>query len=166
MESRHTLLRQFVPVAFALVLSAGAAGTAFASDPPEREDAPAFGIVSINPDQTIRLNVVCWEHDVNGVPPSPCHGDLMFHDMAGNVVAIQPVKLAPGQATFLDFTYGRGTSPGRLVGLDPCWIPDPTSGRALPTAEVFDTSTGRIALHVNPLTPRISIIKNDARATQ
>ena len=139
--------------------------TANAVNPPD-PDAPAFGIVSINPDQTIRLNVVCWEHVVNGIPPGPCSGDLMFHDIAGNVVAIQTVRLGPGQAAFLDFTPVRGISPGSLMGLDPCWIPDPTSGRALPTTEVFDTSSGRVALHVNPLTPRVSIIEDDARRRQ
>ncbi len=126
-------------------------------------DPPGFGIVSINPDQTIRLNVVCWEHVVNGIPPGPCHGDLMFHDMAGNIVAMQTVKLAPGQAAFLDFTPVRGADSSNLLGIDPCWIPDPTSGRALPTTEVYDTQSGRVALHVNPLTPRVSIIENDAR---
>ncbi len=129
----------------------------------QQPDPPAFGIVSINSDQTIRLNVVCWEHDVNGVPPGPCHGDLMFHDMAGNIVAIQTVKLGPGQAASLDYTPVRGTSPGNLVGIEPCWIPDPTSGRALPTTEVYDTQSGRVALHVNPLTPRISFVENEAR---
>ena len=143
----------------ALVL-ATMSGTANAFNP--QPDPPAFGIVSINPDQTIRLNVVCWEHDVDGLPPGPCHGELMFHDVNGNIVARQLVRLLPGQAASLDFSFGR-TSPGALVGADPCWIPDPTSGRALPTAEVFDTLSGRLALHVNPVTPRISFIENDAR---
>jgi len=134
------------------------AATAFNPQP----DPPAFGIVSINPDQTIRLNVVCWEHDVAGVPPGPCHGELMLHDMTGNIVARKSVSLAPGQADFLDFSFGRA-SPGALVGADPCWIPDPTSGRAVPTAEVFDTLSGRIALHLNPVTPRISFIESDTR---
>lgn len=150
----------------AIVLAAGAvvlgamAGTAGAFNP--QPDPPAFGIVSINPDQTIRLNVVCWAHHVDDVPPGPCRGELMFHDMAGNTVARQSVRLAPGQAAFLDFTPGVRASPGDLVGIDPCWIPGPNSGRALPTVEVFDTLSGRIAAHVNPLTPRISIIKIDA----
>ena len=135
-------------------------GSASAFNP--QPDPPGFGIVSINPDQTIRLNVVCWEHEVNGVPPGPCHGELMFHDITGNIVARQFVKLAPGQAASLDFTFGRA-SPGVLVGIDPCWIPDPTSGRALPTAEVFDTASGRVALHVNPMTPRVSFIEDNAR---
>ena len=145
-------------VGAALTLIATAA-SAFNPQP----DPPGFGIVSINADQTIRLNVVCWEHTVNGVPPGPCSGDLMFHDMAGNVVAIHPVKLGPGQAAFLDFTPVRGASSGILVGINPCWIPDPTSGRALPTTDVYDTQSGRVTLHVNPQTPRISIIWNGAR---
>jgi hypothetical protein len=143
----------------AVVLCA-TSGTASAFNP--QPDPPGFGIVSINPDQTIRLNVVCWEHNVDGVPSGPCRGELMFHDMTGNIVARQTVSLAPGQAAFLDFAFG-GTSPGVLAGIDPCWIPDPTSGRALPTAEVFDTASGKVALHVNPLTPRISLIGNVVR---
>jgi len=136
-------------------------GTATAFNP--QPEPPGFGIVSINPDQTIRFNVVCWEHVVDGVPPGPCQGEMMFHDMTGNIVARQSVRLAPGEATFLDFTFGERTSLGNLVGINPCWIPDPTSGRALPTAEVFDTMSGRVALHVNPLTPRISLISIGAR---
>lgn len=147
--------------AAAAVMLGTMAGPATAFNP--QPDPPAFGIVSINPDQTIRLNVVCWEHPVGGIPPGPCHGEIMFHDITGNIVARQLIRLAPGQAAFLDFTFGARTSPSDLVGIDPCWIPDPTSGRALPTAEVFDTLSGRIALHVNPVTPRISFIEGDAR---
>jgi len=144
------------------VVFGAVSGTASAFNP--QPEPPAFGIVSINPDQTIRLNVVCWEHDVDGMPPSPCSGELMFHDMAGNIVARRLIKLGPGGATYLDFALGPRTSPVNLVGADPCWIPDPTSGRALPTVEVFDTATGRIARHVNPLTPRITFVEGGARA--
>ena len=144
----------------AVVLGA-MSGTAVAFNP--QPEPPGFGIVSINPDQTIRFNVVCWEHDVNGAPPVVCQGELMLHDMAGNIVARRPVRLAPGQAAFLDFTFGPESSPGNLVGINPCWIPGPNSGRSLPTAEVFDSRSGRIALHVNPLTPRISLIAGGTR---
>ena len=148
--------------ATAALTLAAAAGPAHAFNPiPE---PPAFGIVSVNTDQTIRLNIVCWEHDVAGLPPKPCSGELMFHDTDGNVVARQLVQLRPGGATLLDFSLGPRTSPATLVGIDPCWIPDPTSGRALPTVEVFDTASGRVARHVNPLTPRITFIDGDLRA--
>jgi len=146
--------------ACAVVVGGALGGPAVAFNP--QPDPPAFGIVSINPDQTIRLNVVCWEHEVAGMPPTPCSGEMMFHDTAGNVVARQHVKLAPGGATLLDFSLGPRTSPSLLFGADPCWIPDPTSGRALPTVEVFDTHSGRVARHINPLTPRISIVGSQA----
>ena len=150
---------QMRPLAAAAAIVLGTfCGTAGAFNP--QPDPPAFGIVSINPDQTIRLNVVCWEHSVGRSPPDPCSGELMFHDTAGNVVARQVYRLRPGGATLLDFSLGPRTSPAVLVGLEPCVIPDPTSGRALPTVEVFDTSSGRVARHVNPLTPRVSILDN------
>jgi hypothetical protein len=88
----------------------------------------------------------------------------MFHDMAGNVVARQVVRLRPGGAALLDFSLGPRTGPATLVGIDPCWIPDPSSGRALPTVEVFDSASGRVARHVNPLTPRITFIDGGLRA--
>ncbi|MDQ2734003.1 MAG: hypothetical protein M3Y55_03215 [Pseudomonadota bacterium] len=139
----------------ALALSA-LTGAAHAFNP--MSEPPGFGIVSVNADQTIRLNVVCWEHDVDGVPPRPCDGELMFHDMAGNVVARQIVRLRPGGAAYLDYSVGPRTSPAALVGINPCWIPAPTSGRSLPTAEVFDSASGRVAAHVNPSTPNITLI--------
>jgi len=153
---------QMRTIAAAAAVTLGAlTSTAHAVNPiPE---PPGFGIVSVNADQTIRLNVVCWEHDVGGQPPSPCSGELMFHDMAGNIVARQLVRLRPGGATVLDFALGPRTAPATLVGIDPCWIPDPFSGRALPTVEVFDTASGRVARHVNPVTPRITFIDDGVR---
>jgi hypothetical protein len=147
--------------AIVAALFGAASGTATAFNP--QPDPPGFGIVSINPDQTIRLNVVCWGHPVDGVPPGPCHGDLMFHDLNGNVLVMQTVKLGPGQSAFLEFSPPRSAVASVLVSIDPCWIPDPTSGRALPSAEVYDTQSGRVMLHVNPMTPRISIIDNGGR---
>ena len=150
-------------IAAAAAVTLGAlSATANAFNP--QPEPPGFGIVSVNADQTIRLNVVCWEHDVGGLPPTPCSGELMFHDMAGNIVARQLVRLRPGGATVLDFTLGPRTSSATLVGIDPCWIPDPFSGRALPTVEVFDTASGRVARHVNPVTPRITFIDDGAHA--
>jgi hypothetical protein len=138
-------------------LVVGAAWTSLAAFDPQ-PDPPAFGIISITPDQTIRLNAVCSEHGVNGVPPAPCRAELMLHDAAGNVLVSQIVRLKPGQATFLDYTVGLRTTPSERVGIQPCVLPDPQRGRVLPTVEVFDSATGQTALLVNPVTPRLSFV--------
>ena len=130
---------------------------ALAFDP--QPDPPAFGVVSITPDQTIRLNAVCSSHGVRGVPPEACSAELMFHDAAGNVLASHIVRLRPGQAAFLDFTVGARTEALERVGIQPCIIPAPDRGRMLPTAEVFDTATGQTAFVTNPVTPRLSFIQ-------
>ena len=158
MDSRHTPQRRFAPALALLLL--GASGIASAIDIlSPQQDPPAFGIVSITADQTIRMNIVCFGHPVLGSPADPCAGEIMFHDMAGNTLARQVVRMAPGQAASLDFSFRVGS----LAGIDPCWIPDPSSGRALPTVEVFDSFSGKVALHVNPVTPRVSTIANGAR---
>ena len=126
-----------------LVVVAATWTTLRAFDP--QPDPPAFGVVSITPDQTIRLNAVCSEHGVGSVPPAPCRAELMLHDAAGNVLASQVVRLKPGQATFLDYRIGIRTAPFERVGIVPCVIPDPQRGRMLATAEIFDNTTGQTA---------------------
>jgi hypothetical protein len=146
-------------------LVAGATWTTLRAFDPQ-PDPPAFGVVSITPDQTIRLNAVCSERGVGGLPPDPCRAELMLHDAAGNVLASQAVWLKPGQSTFLDYRIGIRTAAFERIGIVPCVIPDPERGRILPTAEVFDNATGQTAFVVNPVTPRLSFIKGqigDAR---
>jgi hypothetical protein len=139
------------------VLVAGATWTTLRAFDPQ-PDPPSFGVVSITPDQTIRLNAVCSEHGVGAVPPAPCRAELMLHDAAGNVLASQDVRLRPGQAAFLDYRIGIRTAPFERVGIVPCVIPDPERGRILPTAEVFDNTTGQTAFLVNPVSPRLSFV--------
>ena len=141
----------------ALIVGAGWT-TLWAFDP--QPDPPAFGVVSITPDQTIRLNAVCSEHGARGVPAGPCRAELMLHDAAGTVLVSQIVRLRPGQTTFLDYTVGIRTTPLERVGIVPCILPDPERGRMLPTVEVFDNATGQTAFLVNPVTPRLSFIKS------
>lgn len=142
----------------AAVLASVATGTTLRAFDPQ-PDPPAFGVVSITPDQTIRLNAVCSEHGVGGVPPAPCRAGLMLHDAAGNVLASQVVRLNPGQATFIDYRIGIRTAPFERVGIVPCVIPDPERGRMLATAEVFDNTSGQTAFLVNPVTPRLSFVE-------
>ena len=73
-------------------LVVGAAWTTLVAFDPQ-PDPPAFGVISITPDQTIRLNAVCSEHGVKGTP-APCRAELMFHDAAGNVLASQTCTAA------------------------------------------------------------------------
>lgn len=122
---------------------------------------PTFGIVNIVSSQAVRLNVVCSQHGVNGLPPDPCRGTLMFHDAAGNDLQTQEYFLRPGHSMSLV----QGFTPGDVAGIhtiiNPCVIPAPNSrGRAIPSVEVFDTVSGKTEVYVSPI-PRLSEIKGD-----
>jgi hypothetical protein len=146
----------------AFVIGLGVVGVAAlwsrvsAFDP--QPDPPSFGLVSITPDQKIRLNVVCSEHGVGALPPGPCRGALMFHDAAGEVLVEDTVQLGPGQTASLEYEIGVRTGALERVGIVPCVIPGPDSGRLLPTTEVADRETGRTALFITPITPRLSFV--------
>lgn len=151
-------IRKFAVLAVAIALSVCALWTtagAFNVQP----DPPSFGVVSVTPDQTLRLNALCSPHGVKGFPPDPCRAELMFHNMNGEDITRQVVELQPGQATFIEISTGGRTAAGERVGIIPCIIPSPESGRLLPTVEVFDATTGETSLFINPVTPRLSFIK-------
>jgi hypothetical protein len=141
-------------VAAAIVAIAGLSRTTGAFNP--QPDPPGFGLVTLVSGQSIRINVVCSEHNTRSQDaPGPCSGELMFHDGAGNTLSSQQVFLRPGQATSLEITPFRET--GAPVGIDPCWIPGPDNlGHAIPSAEVFSTETGRTMLYLNPVVARLS----------
>ena len=153
---RSAVFRKNALLAVAAALVAGGAWTTLVAFDPQ-PDPPAFGVISITPDQTIRLNAVCSAHGVKGEPAAPCLVELMFHDAAGNVLVSQAVRLRPGQAASLDYSTVRTAGFDR-VGIVPCIQPDPARGRVLPTAEVFDSVTGQTAFVVNPVTPRLSFV--------
>lgn len=76
-------------------------------------------------------------------------------------VATVRVALRPGQATSLPFVIPRDVS--GPVGIDPCWVPNANNqGHAIPSAEVFDTETGRTMLFLNPAVARLSARGLDA----
>ncbi len=138
--------------AAALVGFFSARTTAFNPQP----DPPGFGLVTLVSGQGIRVNVVCSEHSVRNLPPDPCHGDLMLHDMAGTVLAQQTVALRPGQAASLTFDVRDVAGP---VGIDPCWVPASfNQGHAIPSAEVFNSESGRTMLFLNPAVARLSAL--------
>ncbi len=147
----------------ARIVIAGAAGVVVAVGVMSRSatafnpqlDPPGFGLVSLISGQGIRVNVVCSEHGVGRVPPGPCAGSLMFHDMAGGTLMLQDVRLAPGEAASLPLVLDRSTD--SLVGIAPCWVPGPGNlGHAIPSAEVFSLDTGGTLLFINPAAARLS----------
>jgi hypothetical protein len=123
--------------------------TAFNPQP----DPPGFGLVSLFPAQGIRINVVCSGHGVGQLPPGPCSGELMFHDVQGNTINSQRYSLMPGETDSLEL--GLSGREGR-VGIVPCIIPGPDSKRAIPSVEVFSTDSGLTMLFINPAVARLS----------
>ena len=135
MDSRHTLLRRLVPVALAIMLSAGAVGTAFATAPPD-PDRIAFGQVGI------------------------AFGLIL--DQGGNILARSIEKVAPGQSVTLKFngdTMRRAFSLNRmhlraLVRFSSPPEPEAPVPRIVASFEVVDNFTGRTSFAiVNPPEP-------------
>ena len=102
----------------------------------------AYGMVTIASGQTLRLNAVSVNvgHDV-GV-------ELFFLDSRGNVAARAATRLAPGQATFLDFRLPGPTAGNRVqVRALVRWAGDlGPEGYIIPSMEATDDATGRVTV--------------------
>lgn len=125
-------------------------------------DPPGFGLIPVDAGQTVRLNVVCFEHQVGHFPPGPCRGELMFHDAAGNVLSRGSYDLQPGRVAALQFTPKRdkkGDKVGDVATIVPCVLPAP-GGRAIPSVEVVDRLTGHTTLFANPAATRMTDFNN------
>lgn len=141
---------------------AAARMSAFNNDPADpggevgfdpQPDPPAFAMATLRGDQTMRMNVFCFEHSINGLPQQSCRGAVMFHDAAGNVLRRGVYDLAPGQSR--SFTFNPSTPrPGALIGIVPCIVPD-GGGRAVPNIEVTN-GAGDVLLLINPAVARMS----------
>jgi hypothetical protein len=145
-RTRH-VVRHLNPVAARMF------ATGEASPPDPERDPPGFGPVTINTDQVIRLNVVCFQHSIGGIPP-PCRGEAMFHDAAGRELVHRAYDLQPGEAAFIQFAIAP-TAVSMLVDIVPCLLPA-AGGPAAPDVEVFDRATGNVALLVGPAVARVS----------
>jgi hypothetical protein len=139
-----------------------------AANPPaaRNSDPPAFGMVRIFSDQGIRVNVFCPAHGVNGFPPDPCRGILMLHTASGDVLDSSPYDLQPGQGSFLEFSFPADAEANAHLIIIPCILPDPTGGRGISSAEVFDRRSGRTTLVLNPAALRLSDIQGDQGSPQ
>lgn len=118
-------------------------------------DPPAFGVVPVVAGQTIRASIVCYLHPIGRIPPGPCRGVIMLHDVAGNVVKQGTYDLQPGQVGGVSFTFAPVATTGAVtILINPCWLPAP-GGRGIPSVEVVD-ATGRVVQFVNPVAARLT----------
>ena len=122
-------------------------------------DPPGFALVSVRTNQIIRINVVCFDHQVGFSPPDPCHGVAMFHAADGTLLRSGRIDLRPGQSGFLTYTPPATTTTAATRLIDPCWLPDP-GGRSIPNIEVLDAASGSVVRSVNPVAARMSDVSN------
>jgi hypothetical protein len=152
--------RRIVAVACCAAAVAGVLWVPTLAFDPQPEP-PAFGVISIRVREVLQLHAVCSPMGAGLVGPRACAGTMMVTDRSGTVLAKQDYRLRPGQAATLhyladaaDAAFGDGSV---RVGIVPCFVPNPLSGRTIPTAELVD-ETGRTVVHVNPAAPRLSFI--------
>ncbi len=116
-------------------------------------DPPAFGLIGVDPFETVRLNAVCPDTPLpGGVNPGPCNVMLAFRDTNGSVLAQSTHSLHPGQGASLDLN-GAQVVRGSRIEVQP-YVPANSAGYVLVTAEVFETNTGQISAVLNPTEPR------------
>jgi hypothetical protein len=123
-------------------------------------DPPAFGMIGVDPSETVRLNAVCADGPLPGdVPPGPCAVTLVFRDSSGRALKQSTQTLLPGQGAFLDLRGAEATPPpdpdriGRRTEVHP-WIQPVGRGFIFATVEVFDDATGRVSAALNPTEPK------------
>jgi hypothetical protein len=122
-------------------------------------DPPAFGMIGVDPYETVRLNAVCAIGPLpGGVSPGPCDVTLAFLDINGRPINQVTRSLRSGQGTSLDLISA--SSVALRTQVQP-FVPATGSGFVLVTVEKFDSSTGRTTALLNPTQPK-SIFKTTA----
>lgn len=151
-------MKRFVIQAVLAVVAVGALAmlapmlhvTAFNPQP----DPPAFGLIGIDPSETVRLNAICADTPLpGGFPPGPCTLMLVFRDTSGRALTQMTATLQPGQGTSLDLN---GTQTGARNGrmeVQP-YVSPIGVGFVLCSVEVFDTFTRHTSAVLNPTEPR------------
>ena len=121
-------------------------------------DPPGFGIVGLVQSETARINVLCNDHSIAGIPPDPCSIQLQFKNSSNVLIKSSSLTLQPGHYGKLDLLSTDlkwGTGQTR-------WEVRPNvefeSGNVLVTAQTFDATTGYGHLFVNAAVPRISLL--------
>jgi hypothetical protein len=115
-------------------------------------DPPVFGLIGIDPLETVRLNAVCAATPLpGGVNPGPCDVTLAFLDINGRAINRATHTLQPGESASLDLT---GVPSGaRRTEVQP-FVPASGLGFVVVTVEVFDNNTGRTTAVLNPTEPK------------
>jgi hypothetical protein len=148
----------------AITIAAVGVGVAHLGAFNPQPDPPRFGMVGIAEGQTARLNLVnLLPASPVALPPGPCRAELQFLDGDGSVLASRLVQLEAGHAAFLDFTpafvpintVGDAAAPLRAeirasVNLGVGGLPP---GPCRATLEIFDNTTARTAIFVQPGPP-------------
>lgn len=117
-------------------------------------DPPGFGLVPVRSSQVMRVRVGCFAHPIDGIPPDPCRGAIMFHDALGNVVGRGTYALQPGEVGGLTF-QPPGSTNALGLAINPCILPQP-GGRAVPAVQIVDGETGDVLFQIAPAVPRMS----------
>jgi hypothetical protein len=76
--------------------------------------------------QTVRMGVVADSPEPAGrlpEPPAPCAVEVHLHSATGALLASKEMKLAPGQADFLDLNMSRLVRFAERAGIAPCTMP-------------------------------------------
>ena len=136
--------------------------------PPPEPDRISFGIVSITPGQTLRLNVSNTQLPNPEFPPDPCRVVLTFLNSDGNFfrsrdgqIIRRVVMLEPGKSTSLELNaddFG-GNSNSRIqlravATIHPPPTPDDSGlppDPCVPTVEVINNANGRTQFAISAL---------------
>ena len=135
-------------VAVALLVLGGKVVKAFNPQP----DPPGvWGMFGITPPETARLNVV--NIGLPGVPPGPCNVQFSFYNDSGKLLKQNTIVLNRGQSSFLDITgveagaaFRSQIHPYVLLATN-----SPTGCNAVATLELFDTTSGKTSILLNPI---------------
>ena len=115
-------------------------------------DPPVFGLIGVDPFETVRLNAVCADTPLpGGVNPGPCDVTLAFLDINGHAINRATYTLQPGHGASLDLTGV--PSSGLRTEVQP-FVPAAGLGFVVVTVEVFDSNTGRTTAVLNPTEPK------------
>jgi hypothetical protein len=137
-----------IGAALLVVLITGGIVKAFNPQP----DPPAlFGMIGINPGETMQLNIVNVQ--VSGVPPDPCKVTLRFLNSSGVILKQKTVTVKSTQAADLTIT-GAEAGGGFRNEVHPVLVVpanEATGCSAIGSVEVFNSTSGETTLFAHPI---------------